>query len=96
MLSCQVHKLLRLRESFETRSPRMIDVNLIFKLQICHILSHTIATFGLKAGMKIELVLAACAWKHSEGLANTAICFDGNCYSTESCDHLLVARRSKL
>ena len=72
----------------------MIDVDLMFKSQICH-MSHTIASFGLKAGMKIERVLAACAWKHSEGLANTARCFDGS-FSTESCDHLLVARRSKL
>ena len=69
-----------------------VDLNLIFKLKICHILSHTIASFGLKAGIKTELLLAACAWKHSEGFANTAICFDGSCYSTESCDHLLVAR----
>ena len=84
MPSCQVHKLLRLGERFETRSPRKVDVNLIFKLQMRHILSHTSASFGLKAGMKIELVLAACAWKHCEGFANTAMCFNGSCYSTES------------
>ena len=43
---CSAAKSISFRESFETRSPRKVDVNLIFKLQICHILSHTIASFG--------------------------------------------------